>query len=553
MTTGRPAPIHYALAAVLLVHLPVVALVGDQAWDDGAITLAFSRTLAEVGLFALTPVSPVVEGSSSLLFAGLNAGLHALLGLSFDGALLASRALSAGFALLGCWLMAGLLTDLGESRARAAALAGVVFILPMFLAETTNGMEMSLFACLLLGLVQAVRSGRDLLAVALIGLLLLTRFEACFYLGIALSIAFLTARGARLRVVGLIAAVILLFAAIVAVRFSVFGELLPNTVLAKMNPPYSGTGLGASLFRRVEGMQELFAVLGAAAVPLAIAALPSWRRALPLDAALLAGLMVSALAFAVVAGKNWGYSGRMVLGFVPLVFVALVWVLRARMGEAARLLPPIPDAAVLALVAVVGVMASNLTLARNVVGTMAANLNTPAQSVTLTKLTQVYGTIAGPITPATFASVGTAVSALGDRLGLEEVTFLTPDVGGSALCCPGLRIIDIGGLASPEIGRHGYAVLPELLAWERPDFANPHSRFATASGIFAMPSFTEGYAPVAYRGHLLWVRADHHAVLSEGAGSEPIEAVGQSGTLRFYRHPDPPLGTAGRTVTILTD
>ncbi|MEO0993431.1 MAG: hypothetical protein AAFX62_06445, partial [Pseudomonadota bacterium] len=70
MTTARPAPIHYALAAVLLVHLPVVALVGDQAWDDGAITLAFSRTLAEVGLFALTPVSPVVEGSSSLLFAG---------------------------------------------------------------------------------------------------------------------------------------------------------------------------------------------------------------------------------------------------------------------------------------------------------------------------------------------------------------------------------------------------------------------------------------------------------------------------------------------------
>ncbi|MEL6220181.1 MAG: hypothetical protein AAFR79_17250, partial [Pseudomonadota bacterium] len=71
MTTGRPAPIHYALAAVLLVHLPVVALVGDQAWDDGAITLAFSRTLAEVGLFALTH-SPVVEGSSSLLVAGLN-------------------------------------------------------------------------------------------------------------------------------------------------------------------------------------------------------------------------------------------------------------------------------------------------------------------------------------------------------------------------------------------------------------------------------------------------------------------------------------------------
>lgn len=35
-------------------------------WDDGAITAAFARTLAEAGRFALTPLSEKVEGFSSM-------------------------------------------------------------------------------------------------------------------------------------------------------------------------------------------------------------------------------------------------------------------------------------------------------------------------------------------------------------------------------------------------------------------------------------------------------------------------------------------------------
>ena len=65
------------LAIVVLVQFAaltaVCLLIGDNGWDDGAITLAFSRTFAQDGLIALTRHSEVVEGFSSVSWFLLNA------------------------------------------------------------------------------------------------------------------------------------------------------------------------------------------------------------------------------------------------------------------------------------------------------------------------------------------------------------------------------------------------------------------------------------------------------------------------------------------------
>jgi len=73
----RAAVSRPGLAIVVSVQLAalvtVCLLVGDNGWDDGAITLAFSRTFADNGLIALTPHSETVEGFSSVSWFLLNA------------------------------------------------------------------------------------------------------------------------------------------------------------------------------------------------------------------------------------------------------------------------------------------------------------------------------------------------------------------------------------------------------------------------------------------------------------------------------------------------
>jgi hypothetical protein len=63
-------------STVLAAHLAIALAVGVQAWDDGFITLAFSRTFAETGHIALTPVSEQVEGATSPLWFLMMAGVY---------------------------------------------------------------------------------------------------------------------------------------------------------------------------------------------------------------------------------------------------------------------------------------------------------------------------------------------------------------------------------------------------------------------------------------------------------------------------------------------
>jgi len=87
-----------SLAIVVLVQLAalvaVCLLIGDNGWDDGAITLAFARTFARHGRVALTPHSEVVEGFSSVFWFLLNAGA-ALARPSYQVAILVSQVLAA--------------------------------------------------------------------------------------------------------------------------------------------------------------------------------------------------------------------------------------------------------------------------------------------------------------------------------------------------------------------------------------------------------------------------------------------------------------------------
>src|SRR3569623_1229577 len=151
------------LAAVVLVQLAallvVCVVVGDNGWDDGAITLAFSRTFARHGVVALTGRSEVVEGFSSLSWWLLNAAV-ALVRPSFAAAILASQLLAALCICGATVLLARTCALLGRDRRWATGTVILFAAWGCSFSEASNGMEMGLLAVAVLSMVNELLSAR---------------------------------------------------------------------------------------------------------------------------------------------------------------------------------------------------------------------------------------------------------------------------------------------------------------------------------------------------------------------------------------------------------
>lgn len=527
-----------------LLFATAIGLAGAYAWDDGAITLAFARTLAQNGRFALTPLSEVVEGSSSLLWTGLMAALHHLLRPDFLGFIrLSQLAAWAALALTGVLLFRRLAST-GLDGWQRLVLVCLLGLLPNFLAEVLNGMEMTLTAGLLL-LFWLGLERRASWTYLVVPLLLLVRFEAIFYLGFALALATVwvpaapaapdnaagpSFRGWLVRL-GLVA--LLCFGLITLLRWTVFQDLLPNTVWAKMHWPYSVRGDG---LRRVGGkLLGLGEFVLVTAPLLALMLLGLWQRRVRAPAMLPgATLVLSFAVFGAITGENWGYLGRMCLPCLPLLLLLaallqgaapaefapsrLAWLARWRAWAAQQ---------GLFRVLVMGLLAMQLgnamVWAREglvlVKGAHFQGLLPPAVSRAVDgRLPGIRGDWSG-MTPANYRVTGEAVDRLRQKLGLPSLVYMVPDVGGVGLCCEALRIVDSALLTHRTLARQGFAALPAVLAQERPDVIETHSLWTVVTDLYALPQFQRDYRPLVWDNTLLWLRQDHHARLmaqSEG-------------------------------------
>jgi len=304
----------------------IVLSVGLHGWDDGAITLAYSRTFAETGRIALTAASEQVEGFSSIAWFLINA----FVGLShpsFEEAVLVSQVTAGVFlavATLFLWLIA---RDLPLCPHTTLAILLVFSVFGPSVSEVANGMEMTLLTASGLALTYAlyVRENRLLLTAAVV-VFLTTRFEAMFYYAFLLAPllfhrrfpTFILLASFGLAVVGLQE----------AARYIVFGEVLPNTIYAKMHYPYSKLGLRAVVSRILAVTEIAFALLPLVLAILALIILERKEladrfRALATrqsEAAVLAAPIIGVLLFSILTG-NWGYTGKM--QFLALPFVLL--------------------------------------------------------------------------------------------------------------------------------------------------------------------------------------------------------------------------------------
>lgn len=510
-TTEDPAParrpvgkkrhqrLSYGLfGAVLFLHSALALFIGANGWDDGSITLAFARTFAESGRIALTPPSETVEGFSSPLWFLLLAGTYRVLPLDFGGMILAGQLWSGLFAAIGAVLVHTMLRPYGRVQAWMVSL--VLFGYGPFLNETINGMEMTSLSAVALAIVWLFRSGHRH---AWIGLVLLAatapwiRAEAVGYVVAGAVVLALCSREYRWAWV-LAAGAVLSFAVLTALRLAIFGSLLPNTMVAKQSSPYSANSAFKHILQVCVAAVEVLYVLLPTAV-IAVTVLAGMRRGLrPVGtealrrirsrsvhpvASFSGGYIVAIAAFNVGIGRNWGYIGRMEQSAIALGVVAIA----LSQPHAMRFLKSTPR-----LFAVIAAMLL-LTVCGIEKQFIAARLHPEA---------------AVAVTPAAYRMTGEAMDEVRVKLGQPELTVLTPDVGGSSLCCRKLRILDLALLANVALARDGYAAMPSYLKSAKPELVETHGMWSEASKLYDIARFRDDYTPVVVRGMWMYLRND---------------------------------------------
>jgi len=507
------------LAAVVLVQLAallvVCVVVGDNGWDDGAITLAFSRTFARHGVVALTGRSEVVEGFSSLSWWLLNAAV-AVVRPSFSAAMLASQLLAALCICGATVLLARTCALLGLDRRWAAGTVILFAAWGCSFSEASNGMEMGLLAVAVLSMVNELLSARPRLVWLAAGAVLAvtTRFEAALYVA-TLGAAMVTVRGRRAfwtLVISSAAAVLLL----TVWRLMVFSDVMPNTVWAKRWPPYASFGV----LGRLKGALELPIFFLAPMVVLVGARLSGFGFAERLSGrgravCILLCPLVGAVLMGVLTGEHWGYAGRMPyfafpLGFALCALLFSSWVnAGAGRGRAA-------------IVAGAALVSLGLSVRGFPIGSLAAAL---------------HGGSFG-VTPHTYAESGRMFARVAGAADLPNATILTPDLGGLALAHDEFRLVDLGLLANRTLAHRGPAALGDVLVQESPELIEAHWEWA--SGLYGLPYFQAHYVPAFDGGTKIWLRRDVAGAIEQaGRGCRlPIAAEPVQSALRAHRYAD---------------
>lgn len=498
------APVSAATAAalvVLTVHVALAEVVGTNGWDDGAITLAFARTFADSGRIALTPLSETVEGFSSPLWLLIMAGTRRATGAGFEQMVLSSQIWAGAFSALGAGLLFLLVRrHIGDMAAWALSVA--IFISAGFLNETMNGMEMTALATLAVAVCLLLDKHDDSFRLALLGLAIIApwiRLEAAGYMIVGALGLLLFSRQTRAGL-AIAAGTAISLLTLTMFRWVVFGELLPNTMLAKQWPPYRPNSVEARASSSLHVAHELayLAVPFVAAIALAVAywfqqtrcrrreliAAARGRTIVPVFSFGI-GYLLAVAAFNVYIGKNLGYRGRMELSIVPILGTLAALCVGIMGGRQKRILVG-TVILILLLMAPLSLQWKNLKAA-------------------LGRDNSIL------VTPADYRTTGMAFEAVRTALGRTSLDVMTPDVGGSSLCCSNLRIIDVAMLANHELATKGYADFDSYLERIHPDIIEIHGVWAGSSGIYDSPFFRTKYTPIVVGKTWLYTRIDNIA------------------------------------------
>lgn len=494
------------------------ALYGRWIVDDAAISFAYARSIAKGLGPVLQPGDPPVEGYSNPAWEALLV-VGRWLGIFDHGSWFGIPdyvVFPKLLAILCCAILFGayyaIASTLTVWPVTVTLLAGaVVATIPSFTIWAFSGLENALFAAtvgwIAAVLVRATTRGNLLLAKTAIACALLAalaaliRPDGAIYV-LAYPIVVVTlAKGSRLRACTVN---LLVFSiptgAFLLWRFMTFGQLLPNTALAK-----------------AQGLPNLLSI----ALPLELIVYSGCAPA-------LLGLAFVVYAMRTRSDKKTGLVALLLTFGLAILEYALLrndW-----MGQRRFATPVWALAAILICVAGALVFAEATQRNRRVI--------VRAGVVTAIVMVAVSGYEANlfrrnPTVPvcAVASYAGWTVNAYASALNLRNAVIVTPDIGGSTMVSD-VKVVDLAGLADAEIAklwrRGDMSGLRTHIFDARPEFIEIHDSWSKKTGLTDDPRLASDYSPITQTSPTdgLWVRRDLATALA-ALGTRPVATRSQ--------------------------
>lgn len=523
----------FLISAYIIINTVFIYYVGAYAWDDGSITLAYGQTIGNCGKFALTGASEIVEGSSSIVLTFMAAVVTKILHLDFYEIITWSQINTLIFAVITFVLTHKILKPMFQNKSYALLITSLIALFPMYTIEIMNGMEMTIFSVLLLLFVISFEQKSKWLYLV-IPLLLLTRFETIFYIIFALSALFLFNKNERRYIFHIIIYTLLLFIIFSLLRYVYFGDFMPNTIWAKLNPPYSYPDFIGKIYKKIAGGIEFLTVFNLVFIGIFLFLVKKNKEKEIYDIKLW--LILSFFAFSLIAGKNWGYSGRMFLAILPIMVIFLTSQVLGLVNIKIQIVNETREwifseksrfymmVSILSMALVLNSMLFIDNVKTALIGGFHQNRYLP--SIINKKLAAKYSNnISFGVTPENYRITGLAVDEARKSLNLDVIKFMVPDVGGLGLCCEKINVIDSALLTNSFLAKNGYEKFEKLLMSENPDIIETHGIWSKVTDIYSSNYFKNNYVPIILNETFFWLNKKYIGDFSKNANIKVEEIL----------------------------
>tara|TARA_Y100001968_G_C19444156_1_gene764287 strand:+ start:1524 stop:3326 length:1803 start_codon:yes stop_codon:yes gene_type:complete len=537
---------------VLAWHSICIFVVKDFGWDDGAIGLAFAKTLAETGSISLTPSSEIVEGYSSTLWILILSIIHKLTNPEFSQFIRLSQLTTAICSAVSSVLFFSVIRKIWVNKMiQSFLLSFFLFITTPFVSETVNGMEMALAACISLSILYFIFVKLDnseenlskesiLILFVLSGLGSLVRWEFSFYLFV--SSVFLWKYHRKFSYPIALGS-ISLFLLNTLHRVFYFNSIVPNTILAKRWQPYKDefVSIKSILARGYSGLQggiEIFNSQGVFfllvfALLFLLMTMQKSRGNISHSFRFLRdnpgmsyalGYTCAVIFFCFIVGDSWGYTGRMQLSAIP-IFIAILcfWSIYISGDINIDFSNVIPSYIAFAIFisTITSVPLPNhwdYGIHFNIKG------RAPSSQFTITH----YG-----VTPTAYKITGESVEKLRRTLRLDIIKFLAPDAGGLGLSSPKVNFLDTGMLTNKKLASEGLKKFDLYIKENNPDIIQTHGTWSWATDIYNGNFFKANYTPISIDSSWFYIRNDHYKFLSRSQLLENLDSNIQPKDFRY--------------------